>query len=45
MRNSYIHIYPTMAEANKQVAGVWKRNHAPQKLLAWALRYHTWRRN
>ena len=40
-----IHIYPTMAEANKQVAGVWKRNHAPQQLLAWIERYHTWRRN
>lgn len=40
-----IHIYPTMAEANKQVAGVWKRNHTPQKLLAWVERYHTWRRN
>lgn len=40
-----IHIYPTMAEANKYVAGVWKRNHAPQKLLAWVERYHTWRRN
>ncbi len=40
-----IHIYPTMAEANKYVAGVWKRNHAPKKLLAWIERYHTWRRN
>lgn len=40
-----IHIYPTMAEANKYVAGVWKRNHAPQKLLEWVGRYHTWRRN
>ncbi len=40
-----IHIYPTMAEANKYVAGVWKRNHAPQKLLAWVERYHAWRRN
>ncbi len=40
-----IHIYPTMAEANKQVAGVWKRNHAPQKLLAWIELYHTWRRS
>ena len=40
-----IHIYPTMAEANKYVAGVWKRNHAPQKLLEWVERYHTWRRN
>lgn len=40
-----IHIYPTMAEANKYVAGVWKRNHAPKKLLVWVERYHTWRRN
>jgi dihydrolipoamide dehydrogenase len=40
-----IHIYPTMAEANKYVAGVWKRNHAPKKVLAWVERYHTWRRN
>ena len=40
-----IHIYPTMAEANKYVAGVWKRNHAPQKLLEWVRRYHAWRRN
>ena len=40
-----IHIYPTLAEANKYVAGVWKRNHAPQKLLRWLQRYHAWRRN
>lgn len=40
-----IHIYPTMAEANKYVAGVWKRNHAPKILLAWLGRYHTWRRH
>ena len=40
-----IHIYPTMAEANKYAAGVWKRNHAPQTLLAWVERYHRWRRN
>jgi pyruvate/2-oxoglutarate dehydrogenase complex dihydrolipoamide dehydrogenase (E3) component len=39
-----IHIYPTMAEANKYVAGNWKRNHAPQKLLGWAGRFNTWRR-
>ncbi|HFD12914.1 MAG TPA: pyridine nucleotide-disulfide oxidoreductase [Crenotrichaceae bacterium] len=39
-----IHIYPTMAEANKYVAGVWKRNHAPQRLLKWISRYHSWRR-
>ncbi|MGZ8237028.1 MAG: dihydrolipoyl dehydrogenase family protein, partial [Methylobacter sp.] len=40
-----IHIYPTMTEANKYVAGVWKRNHAPQKLLQWVERYHAWLRH
>jgi pyruvate/2-oxoglutarate dehydrogenase complex dihydrolipoamide dehydrogenase (E3) component/uncharacterized membrane protein YdjX (TVP38/TMEM64 family) len=39
-----IHIYPTMAEANKYVAGVWKKAHAPQGLLAWVARFHAWRR-
>ncbi len=39
-----IHIYPTLAEANKYVAGVWKKAHAPAKLLAWVERFHTWRR-
>lgn len=39
-----IHTYPTMAEANKYVAGAWKRAHAPQRLLAWVERYHAWRR-
>jgi pyruvate/2-oxoglutarate dehydrogenase complex dihydrolipoamide dehydrogenase (E3) component/uncharacterized membrane protein YdjX (TVP38/TMEM64 family) len=39
-----LHTYPTMAEANKYAAGEWKRAHAPQKLLAWAKKYHDWRR-
>jgi pyruvate/2-oxoglutarate dehydrogenase complex dihydrolipoamide dehydrogenase (E3) component len=39
-----IHTYPTMAEANKYAAGEWKRAHAPQRVLAWLGRYHTWRR-
>ena len=39
-----IHIYPTLAEANKYVAGNWKKAHAPQRLLAWVERFHTWRR-
>ena len=39
-----IHIYPTLAEANKHVAGVWKKAHAPQKLLQWLARFHAWRR-
>jgi len=39
-----IHIYPTLAEANKYVAGVWKKAHAPADLLAWVERFHAWRR-
>ncbi len=39
-----IHIYPTLFEANKYVAGVWKRNHKPEKLLNWVERFHAWRR-
>ncbi len=39
-----IHIYPTMSEANKYAAGLWKREHAPEKLLAWVKKYHTWMR-
>ena len=41
---STIHIYPTMAEANKYVAGVWKKAHAPQRLLRSVERFHAWRR-
>ena len=39
-----IHIYPTMAEANKYVAGNWKRAHTPEKLLQWVERFHAIRR-
>jgi len=39
-----IHTYPTLSEANKYVAGEWKRAHAPQKLLAWVGRYFAWER-
>ena len=39
-----IHIYPTLAEANKYAAGVWKKNHQPETLLKWVGRYHAWRR-
>ncbi len=39
-----IHTYPTLAEANKSVAGEWKRAHAPQRLLAWVERFHAWER-
>ena len=40
-----IHIYPTMSEANKYVAGNWKREHTPEKLLSWVEKYHRWMRN
>ena len=39
-----IHIYPTLAEANKHAAGAWKKAHAPQQLLQWVGRFHAWRR-
>lgn len=39
-----IHIYPTLAEANKYVAGEWKRAHAPQNILKWIAKFHAWRR-
>ena len=39
-----IHIYPTLAEANKYAAGEWKKAHAPQGVLKWVERYHAWQR-
>jgi len=39
-----IHIYPTLAEANKYAAGNWKRAHAPAAVLRWLERFHAWRR-
>ncbi len=39
-----IHIYPTLVEANKYAAGVWKKAHAPQWALRLAERFHAWRR-
>ena len=39
-----IHIYPTLAEANKYAAGVWKNNHKPQTILRWLKRFHAWQR-
>ena len=40
-----IHIYPTMAEANKFAAGNWKKANKPKKLLEWVKKFHDWRRN
>jgi dihydrolipoamide dehydrogenase len=39
-----IHIYPTLAEANKYAAGVWKKQNAPQELLKYVKKFHDWRR-
>ena len=33
-----------LAEANKYVAGEWKRAHAPQGLLRWVAKFHAWER-
>lgn len=38
-----IHVYPTLTEANKAVAGEWKRAHAPATALRWVARFHRWR--
>lgn len=38
-----IHIYPTLAESNKYVAGAWRRAHTPAWLAGLAARYHAWR--
>lgn len=39
-----MHVYPTMAEANKYVAGEWKRNHAPKWALVLLKIFHALRR-
>lgn len=39
-----IHIYPTLSEANKYTAGVWKKNHAPEGILKLLEGFHRFRR-
>jgi hypothetical protein len=39
-----VHAYPTMSEANKYAAGEWKKARKPERMLAWAERWHKWRR-
>lgn len=39
-----IHAYPTWAEGAKYAAGNWKRANAPEKLLQYVEKFHTWRR-
>ena len=39
-----IHIYPTLSESNKFLAGEWRKARKPEGLLAWVERYHRWNR-
>lgn len=39
-----IHIYPTLTEANKYVAGNWKKAHKPEAILKFLQWFHRWRR-
>lgn len=39
-----IHLYPSLAESNKYVAGNWKRANQPHGLLKWVEKLHNWRR-
>jgi len=39
-----IHIYPTLSESNKFLAGEWRKARKPEKLLNWAEKYHRWSR-
>ncbi|HEU0199842.1 MAG TPA: FAD-dependent oxidoreductase, partial [Burkholderiaceae bacterium] len=39
-----IHIYPTLAEANKYAAGVWKRSTVTQGQWAFLIAFHAWMR-
>jgi len=39
-----IHIYPTLAEANKYAAGNWKKAHVSRRTLQCLERYHAWMR-
>lgn len=40
-----IHIYPTFSEANKYVAGEWKKKHKPELVLRYLEKFHQWRRS
>jgi pyruvate/2-oxoglutarate dehydrogenase complex dihydrolipoamide dehydrogenase (E3) component/uncharacterized membrane protein YdjX (TVP38/TMEM64 family) len=39
-----IHVYPTLSEGNKFVAGEWRKARKPERLLAWVERWHRWQR-
>jgi hypothetical protein len=39
-----IHIYPTLSEVNKYVAGNWKKEHLPTFAIKILENFHRWRR-
>ncbi|NAW64972.1 FAD-dependent oxidoreductase [Photobacterium halotolerans] len=39
-----VHPYPTMSEASKYTAGVWKNANKPERVLALLEKFHRWRR-
>ncbi len=39
-----IHIYPTLSESNRFLAGEWRKARKPEKLLSWVEKYHRWTR-
>jgi pyruvate/2-oxoglutarate dehydrogenase complex dihydrolipoamide dehydrogenase (E3) component/membrane protein DedA with SNARE-associated domain len=39
-----IHVYPTLSESNKFVAGEWRKARKPERLLDWIEKLHSWRR-
>ena len=39
-----IHIYPTLGESNKFLAGEWRKARKPERLLSLVARYHRWMR-
>lgn len=40
-----IHVYPSMGEANKYAAGVWKKANAPETALKYLKKYFDWKRS
>lgn len=40
-----IHIYPTMGEANKYLAGNWKKKQVSEKTLGWLKKFHKFTRS
>lgn len=40
-----VHPYPTLAESSRFIAGIWKKEHAPQWAMPLLERYHRWERS